>query len=161
MESEKLIRIIENSFRCIDFTNRYKKTMENHSDFENRMQKIDKKEILKALKELGYTFKVFSPGQDFYIEDVVLHFKFIFSFKAKNAIMENYIHVYMDEKKIPFLYPNLAFVYRFLVGDMTTSVKAQNFKNYEEFKTIISTLLNIYEDFKSEFLRQVEQLEKS
>jgi hypothetical protein len=157
MENEKLIRIIENSFQFIDFVNRYQKIMENHSDFENRMQKVDKKEILKVLKELGYTFKVFSPGQDFYIEDFVAEYKFVFSFKCKSAIMENYIYVYYKGEKI--LYEeNFAFIFRYLLKDINAQTTAPKFKTYNEFKEIIQKLLKIYEDFKAEFLKQVEKV---
>jgi phosphoserine phosphatase len=156
MTTEILLEKIENTYRSIDFENRYKKLMAEHNDFNNRLQKIEKKEILAVLKGLGYSFKVFSPGQDFYVENITEKYKFIFSFKCKNAIMENYIYVYRDNQKLPYSNPNLAFTYKHIVGNIIVPVNAQNFKDYKEFEEIIKEILSIYEDFKVEFLRQVE-----
>jgi hypothetical protein len=160
MKTEVLLKKIEDSYRSIDFAIRYKKLMNEHNDFQNRLQKVEKKEVLAVLKNLGYNFKVFSPGQDFYIENVTGEYKFIFSFKCKSAIMENYIFVYYNNAKIIYE-ENLAFIFRALMGDMNTSTTAPKFRDYEEFQKIITLILQIYEDFKTEFLKQVAQTEEA
>lgn len=157
MENDKLLPLIEASYRNINFISRYKELMLRHNNFESRLLKIDKKEILKILKELGLSFKIFTSGQDFYLEDKVHDFKFTFSFNAKNGIMASYIYVYRNEDKIPFPYPNLGFVYKFLLDNMDLNINALNFRDYQDFKKIMYPLIQIYEDFKGEFLRQVEQ----
>jgi hypothetical protein len=158
MENENLKGIIETTYRRVNFVSRYKETMVKHNDFENRMRKVEKKEILNILKDLGYFFKVFSPGRDFYIENEVSNFRFVFSFNCKDGIMTNCIFNYQNGKKITFE-ENLGFVYRYLLDDMELPINAQKFKNYTEFKEIISSLLRIYEDFQVEFLKQVNDQE--
>ncbi len=47
------------------------------------------------------------------------------------------------------------------IDDMNALTTAPKFRNYEEFEEILVANLQIYEDFKTEFLKQVEQAKKT
>ena len=156
MDEEILIKAIQKSYNSINFTERYRKIMEQYNDFNNRMHKVDKNEILKTLKHLGYNFKIFSPGQECYLEESISNFKYDFSFNSKNGIMQIYISIYFNNIKVKYQ-ENFAFIYRALMGDMNLNTTAPKFKTYDEFKEIINSLLKIYEDFKNEFLKRMNE----
>lgn len=64
MENQILEKNYYESFKNIDFINRYKKIMDEHNhSLDNILSRMDKSIIKKTFKEIGYNFKISSPGQ--------------------------------------------------------------------------------------------------
>ena len=54
---------------------------------------MDKKENLKILKELGYAFKIFTPGQHYDYEEKFENIKLSVSFQISGGIISSYIYI--------------------------------------------------------------------
>ena len=107
---------------------------------------------------LGYTFKIFTPGQHYNYEESVGNIKLVLSSKISGGIINNHIYIYLDSIKIDvnFLKSNLAFVYRHLINDNEAYITAPTFRNLDDFKNAMTDIISIYEDFKKEFLKLIE-----
>ena len=159
MEKEtKIINIIKESYHNIDFIKRYKIVFQKYY-FDRKtvdvMTKMNKKENLNIIKELGYKFKIFSPGQDYEYEEEFNNIKLILSCQISGGAVIPYIYIYVDDNKINFR-QNLGFVYKILIYDMNVIANALLFRNYDDFREIMAAIIEIYEDFKKEFLKQME-----
>ena len=141
------------AFKAIDFVNRFE-SITTHLDFNNRMTRIDKKEILYRLSKLGYEFKVITPGRDFYFDSKTDNWRFRFSFNLNGGVILPYIYVYdKHDNKIHYENSNLIYTYKYLIDDLDKIMNPSTvFCNYEEFDEIISGFLKLYEDFKVEYL---------
>lgn len=160
---EKIVEIIYNSFQNINFINRYKKIYPKYF-FETDliMKRMDKKENLKILKELGYAFKIFTPGQHYDYEEKFGNIKLILSSQISGGIISSYIYIYLNEENINYKYgyqQKLGFVYKKMTNDFEQIVNALCFRNYDDFREIMGSVIGIYEDFKNEFLKQLESNE--
>lgn len=156
---EKTAQIAYQAFSNINFTNNYKILFLKYNfSLNDVMTKMDKKENLKILKDLGYNFKIFTPGQHYNYEEIFGNLKLILSCKIGGGIINNYIYIYIDEDKINSkLYEeNLAFIYRKLLNDSNAITNAFKFKNFDDFRNAMRDIISIYEDFKKEFLTQME-----
>lgn len=149
--------IIKSTFEKINFQEKYRNLLNSFSDYENSMEKIDIKQIKMILKENKLFFKVFNPGQEFYHKESIFDFEFSFNFKTKYGAVTSYIFIWFKGNKIEFEYPNLNFVYKWLEGKMEEPISPPSFKTYDDFRTIIISLNNIFEDFITEFLKQVKE----
>ncbi len=96
-KQEKIVEIIYNSYKNIDFIGRYKKVYPKYF-FDRKiidvMTKMDKKENLKILKELGYTFKIFTPGQHYDYEEKFGNIKLILSCQISGGAVSPSIYIY-------------------------------------------------------------------
>ena len=61
--SHAFVDAITKAYNNIDFISCFEKILV-HTDFLNRLRKTDKKEVLRNLKELGYTFQVRRQGRN-------------------------------------------------------------------------------------------------
>jgi hypothetical protein len=156
-KQEKIVEIIYNSYQNIDFINRYKSIYPKYFfDIDIIMKKMDKKENLKILKELGYSFKIFTPGQYYNYEEKFDNIKLILSSQISGGIISSYIYIYIKEENIDHKYnyeQNLGFVYKKMTNDYNQIVNALCFRDYDDFREIMASLIEIYEDFKKEFLK--------
>lgn len=144
------------AFNNINFPERYKAIFKKYNDFENMMTRMNKSQNLNVLKELGYDFKIFSPGQYYNMEEQLDELKLKLSFKINKGFITTYIYVYKVEERINISHNNFAFLYRHLINNMNAETTAPKFKDYEELKSVLRELLLIYEDFKNEFLKTNE-----
>jgi hypothetical protein len=153
--SQAYVDAITKAYKKIDFISRFEKILV-HTDFPNRLRKTDKKEVLRILTELGYTFEVRTPGPEYLSEDVNSEFKFCFVLDVNGGIVLGYIYVFFNDKRIEFPYPNLVFTYKYLLNDLDRLMDPSTvFVNYDELKIILKDLLDIYADFKVAFLKEV------
>lgn len=150
------IEHIENAFKAVDIVNRYSEILTGRQDVNNIIVKMDKKEILSALRKLDCVFKASSPGQYYEIVENNGRFKVVFSSQISKGIIAPYIFVYLDENKIPFKYTSMPLVCRYLKGNAKENGGNIVFKDPSDFEKIMKGLLAIYEDFKKEFLRRVQ-----
>ncbi len=89
---EQTSKIAYQAYRNIDFVNTLKSDMLKYKfSLDEIMSKMDKKENLKILNELGYKFKIFTPGQHYDYEEVFGNIKLILSCKISGGIINNYI----------------------------------------------------------------------
>jgi hypothetical protein len=157
---EKTAKIAYQAFRNIDFINNYKsKFLKYNFSIDDVMTKMDKKENIKILKELGYEFKIFSPGQHYNYDENFGNIKLTLSSKISGGIINNYIYIYINNKKINsnFYEENLAFIYRHLKNDNNAITNAFKFRNFNDFRNAMSDIISIYEDFKTEFLKLMKE----
>ena len=146
------------SFSNIDFTNKYKKLMDNHKhSLDDILKRMDKSIIKKTFKEIGYDFKISSPGQFYVFYETIGNYSFKVSFQITGGIVIIYIYIYINHEYIKVANNNLTFLYRYLLNDMNLVTNQPTFINYEELKTILINILNIYEDFKKEFLKLLKE----
>lgn len=157
---EKIAEIIYQSYRDINFVDRLKKGSLKY-DFPSDviMKRMNKKENLKILKELGYNFKIFSPGQHYDYSEEFKNIKLKLSCKISGGIINSYIYIYINNEKVNsnVYKENLSFIYRHLVGDMNAYITAFTFRDFDDFKNAMSDIIKIYEDFKQEFLKQMQE----
>lgn len=155
----KIAELAYQAYDRIDFVNRLKNnSLKYDFPLDDIMKKMDKKENLKILKELGYNFKIFTPGQHYNYEEEFGNIKLILSCQISGGIITDYIYIYINGTKIEgnLLKSNLGFVYRHLLNDKEAYITASTFRNFEDFRNAMSDIINIYEDFKREFLKQME-----
>ena len=145
---------IVDSYKVINFQKRFECLLEEHKDFSNRLNKIENKELIEFLKTLGYNFRIFNPGSEFYFEEKFDSISLQFSFNKKGGVPVFYIHLYYDGFKIDFP-PNFAFIYRSLISNNDILLNPIVFTNMNELQFILVKVLKIYEDFKKELLIRV------
>lgn len=155
---EEIKEVYYESFRKINFIERYERIREKFKDFENRMTKLDNKEVKHIFKEQGYKAKIFSPGQDFYFEEFYKDIKFHFEITKKGGVIQSRIDIYINGKIPEKLDTNLVFIYRVLLNNMNLELAPPIcYTCFESFEEILIEFLSIYEDFKTEFLKQVNE----
>jgi len=96
MESSKIEKIYYESFKNIDFVNRYKKIMDAHKHpLDFILSKMDKSTVRKIFKEVGYDFKISSPGQFYVFFETIKDYSFKISFQISGGIIGIYIYIYI------------------------------------------------------------------
>lgn len=154
---KEIKELYNESFRKINFVERFERIREKYGDFENRMTKLDNKEVKRIFTEQGYKVKIFSPGQDFYFEDFFGDFKFHFEITKKGGIIQCRIDVYFKGEIPEKMHTNLYFIYRVLLENMNLEIAPPIcYKNIDDFEDILKELLSIYKDFKYGFLKYLE-----
>lgn len=148
--------IIINSLINIDFTKRYKTIFSKYSNYDDMITKMDKSKNLQTLKTINSSFKIFNPGQYYNLEDNYNDVKFKLSLKINRGFITSYLYIYFNEKKSSYEHNNFAFIYRNILKDNEAETKAPAFKDYTELKLVTSLIYGIYNDFKTEFLRQLD-----
>ena len=96
-EQEKIVEVIYKSYKNIDFIKRYKEIYPKFffdRNITDVLTKMDKKENLKIIKELGYTFKIFTPGQHYQFEEKFENIKFCLSSQISGGAVIPYIYIY-------------------------------------------------------------------
>lgn len=162
MDTEKkAVEIAYKAFRNINFIRRLKDgSLKFDFPSSEIMKRMDKKENLRILKELGYSFKIFTPGQYYDFEEVIGNVKLILSSQISGGIITNYIYIYINDIKIDHKFKfeeNLGFVYRYLMDDMNAEITAYTFRNFDDFRNAMADIISIYEDFKKEFLKLMKE----
>jgi hypothetical protein len=159
-KQEKIVEIIYETYRSIDFINKYKDLFSTYNfDLDTIMSRMNKRENLNVIKELGYKFKIFTPGQYYEYEETFENIKLALSCQISGGMVTEYIYIYIDGENINHRYGlrnNLAFVYRTLLNSPQEKLNAPKFRNYEDLKEIMKSIIEIYEDFKKEFLSRMK-----
>ena len=116
---------------------------------------MDKTIIIRSIKELGYNFKLSSPGQFYVFYETQGEYSFKVSFQISGGIIGIYVYLYLNHNFIDIDNNKLSFLFRYLVNDMNAEINAPTFTNYDELKKILKDILKIYEEFKIEFLQNL------
>lgn len=141
-------------YKGIDFVNRYKSICEKHDDFSNRMEGNRAVLYEEILNRLHIKYKYFKKDSFFKLEDHIKDFKINLHFVLKNGIVEAFIYI---EKGDDYLKPNgrFDFIPEELGVDFNRKIfNLPKYINENELEEIIKEILSIYEDFKSELLKQ-------
>jgi hypothetical protein len=144
----------EAAFVKISFVQRIDELSKRFSNYDQRMEKFDKKQILFILNKLGYDFKYVDRSFLYKVtisDNVIAHV----IFDLKYGIFLTYFLMSVNGDFINISSGNLASIYRYLIGDKEADITAPNFTNYQDFEEISKSILSIYEDFKTEFLKQI------
>jgi len=160
-KQEKIVEIIYETYKQINFVDRYKTIYPKYRfDLGTIMSRMNKKENLNVMKDLGYKFKIFTPGQHYNYEEQFGDIRLILSCQISGGMVIPYIYIYIYDKKIGAkqnFRANIGFVYKRLTNDFKQIVNVLSFRNYEDLKGIMKSVIEIYEDFKKEFLKRMEE----
>lgn len=140
------------AFRKINFSKRFKQIVNEFNNFESNLYKTNKKEVLKLLNNLGFNF-TFCDGAYINIEQFD-SIKFQITLNIKGNVLCT-LYIWYKGELINLVSGHFTFVRNKL--ESIEEFIAPNFSNYEDLEKILSALLSIYEDFKREFLKQVNE----
>jgi hypothetical protein len=158
---EKVIELVYNSYKNINFIERYSNIFPKYLfEIDSLMKKMDKKENLKILAAFGYVFKILTPGQYYNYEETFGNIKLILTFQISGGVITPYIFIFLDEINIDYKYnfsQNLGFIYKKMTNNYEQTVNAFCFRNFDDFKNAVSDIISIYEDFKKEFLKLLKE----
>jgi len=145
------INVIE-SYKKINFSNRYKIICENHKDFNNRLRGNKKELYSSIINRLGYTAKYFKSETFYRIEEEIGEFTFIVQLVLKNGLVETMIHL---KKNSTYCVPAGRFDFMAEEIDDSYDRKKYNLPDYtsgEELEIILKGIFSIYEDLKKELI---------
>lgn len=158
-EQEKIIDLIYDTYKSIDFINKYKNLfLKFNFDLDSIMSRMNKKENLNVMKELGYDFTIFTPGQHYNYEEQFGDNKLILSCQISKGMVFPYLFIYVNNIKVDLPYrAKLGSVYRDILNSPQEPLNALCFRNLEDLKNIMRDVIDIYEDFKEEFLSRMKK----
>jgi len=156
---DKIIKIIHDSYLAINLIDRYKNLFPKFNfDLDLIMSRMNKKENLNVIKGLGYDFKIFTPGQHYNYVEQFDDTKLILSCQISKGMVFPYIFIYVNDNKIGLPYrAKLSSTYRMLLNSPQEKLNSLKFRNYEDLKEIMKSVIEIYEDFKKEFLKRIDE----
>lgn len=158
MENKIYEDLYYKSFTNINFIEKYKNIMSAHNhDIDKMLSRMDKSIIKKTFKEIGYDFKISSPGQFYVFHETYGNCSFKISFQISGGIIATYVYIYKGDNYINIDNNKLGFLYRHLLNNMNLQINNPSFLDYNELKTILIKILKIYEDFKKEFLKLMKE----
>ena len=120
---------------------RYEETFENYSNDE----------VIKIVKELGYTAKYRKKENFFQIIETINEMRFYFHFSLKYGLVEIIMGMMDKNKKniIGGLVPNICKKIEIVKNEEKKGdIKKARFRNYEDLKNILREYFLIYEDLK-------------
>lgn len=141
-------------YKKIDFVNRFKKISINHNDFKNSLSGNNKEMYDRILSKFIYPVKYFKKETFYKIEEKLGNITFIFQLVLKNGIVEPMLYVKLNEN---YLGPDHRFdsVCEKLEDSFTRrEFPIPVYSSEEELEEILNEIFAIYEDFKSELLKQ-------
>lgn len=141
-------------FEKINFVCRYQKICEEHSDFDNRMSKNNKKLTDETLDFFKYNYKYFTNGSFYQIKEVKDDITFQLHLVLKGGVVESLLYIYIKDK---FMEPNGRF--DFLPEKLGIPFERDKYNlffyvNEDELRLILKEIFSIYEDLKDEFIKQ-------
>ena len=151
MISKKELEIFEkinlyDRYRDINNLYRFEETFENYSNDE----------VIKIVKELGYTAKYRKKEIFFQIIETINEMRFYFHFSLKYGLVEIIMGMMDKNKKniIGGLVPNICKKIEIVKNEEKKGdIKKARFRNYEDLKNILREYFLIYEDLKTEVLK--------
>jgi len=142
-------------FLSINFSERFKMLSEKYNDFENRLNKVDKKEVQTILSKLNYTFK-YTEGH-FVLKETFDDDYIHLALSLKGGVFSPRLTIFQDRAFWKISSGNFVSIYRSLKQNINAQIMMPIFSTYEEFEQIAKEVLGIYEDFKQEFISLIER----
>ncbi|WP_417873741.1 hypothetical protein [Xanthomarina gelatinilytica] len=138
----------------IDFVNRYKKICQEHNDFDNSMSENNKNLTSRVLGSFKYNYKYFSNGSFYQIKEQENNITFQLHLVLKRGIVETLLFIMVEEKtiepqgRIDFFPEDVGITYdRMKYG-------LPKYCSEVELREILADLFSIYEDLKTEVIKQ-------
>jgi len=143
-------------FEKINLYDRYR-DINNLYRFEETFENYSNDEVIKIVKELGYTAKYRKKENFFQIIETINEMRFYFHFSLKYGLVE--IIIYWEYKKNKDVwgggdFAGLCKLIEISRGEeMEGYIRKPCFRNYEDLKNILREYFLIYEDLKTEVLK--------
>ena len=151
MISKKELEIFEK----IDLYERHS-NISNQYRFEETFENYSNDEVIKIVKELGYSAKYRKKEKFFQIIETINEMKFYFHFSLEYGMVEIIMGMMNKNKKniIGGLVPNICKKIEIVKNEEKEGyIKDACFRNYEDLKNILREYFLIYEDLKTEVLK--------
>lgn len=137
-------------FEKINLYDRYR-DINNLYRFEETFENYSNDEVIKIVKELGYTAKYRKKENFFQIIETINEMRFYFHFSLKYGLVEIIMGMMDKNKKniIGGLVPNICKKIEIVKNEEKKGdIKKARFRNYEDLKNILREYFLIYEDLK-------------
>ena len=142
-------------FEKINLYDRYR-DINNLYRFEETFENYSNDEVIKIVKELGYTAKYRKKENFFQIIETINEMRFYFHFSLKYGLVEIIMGMMDKNKKniIGGLVPNICKKIEIVKNEEKKGdIKKARFRDYEDLKNILREYFLIYEDLKTEVLK--------
>ena len=143
-------------FEKIDLYERHS-NISNQYRFEETFENYSNDEVIKIVKELGYTAKYRKKENFFQIIETTNKLKFYFHFSLKYGMVEVIIFWEYENNKDLSGGGLLSVVCKLIEiaknEEKEGYIKKARFRNYEDLKNILREYFLIYEDLKTEVLK--------
>ena len=143
-------------FEKINLYDRYR-DINNLYRFEETFENYSNDEVIKIVKELGYTAKYRKKENFFQIIETTNKLKFYFHFSLKYGMVEVIIFWEYENNKDLSGGGLLSVVCKLIEiaknEEKEGYIKKARFRNYEDLKNILREYFLIYEDLKTEVLK--------
>ena len=142
-------------FEKINLYDRYR-DINNLYRFEETFENYSNDEVIKIVKELGYTAKYRKKENFFQIIETINEMRFYFHFSLKYGLVEIIMGMMDKNKKniIGGLVPNICKKIEIVKNEEKKGdIKKARFRNYKDLKNILREYFLIYEDLKTEVLK--------
>ena len=142
-------------FEKINLYDRYR-DINNLYRFEETFENYSNDEVIKIVKELGYSAKYRKKEKFFQIIETINEMKFYFHFSLEYGMVEIIMGMMNKNKKniIGGLVSNICKKIEIVKNEEKEGyIKDACFRNYEDLKNILREYFLIYENFKTEVLK--------
>ena len=128
----------------------------NQYRFEETFENYSNDEVIKIVKELGYSAKYRKKENFFQILEPINEINFYFHFSLKYGKVE--VIMYWESKKNKAIsgggpFSRICKLITINKGREFEKIKYARFRNYEDLKNILREYFLIYEDLKTEVLK--------
>ena len=152
------MELSKKEFEIFEKINLYERhsNISNQYRFEETFENYSNDEVIKIVKELGYTAKYRKKENFFQIIETINEMRFYFHFSLKYGLVEIIMGMMDKNKKniIGGLVPNICKKIEIVKNEEKKGdIKKARFRNYEDLKNILREYFLIYEDLKTEVLK--------
>ena len=143
-------------FEKINLYDRYR-DINNQYRFEETFENYSNDEVIKIVKELGYTAKYRKKENFFQIIETINEMRFYFHFSLKYGLVEVIMYWECINNKDIWGGGTFAGICKKIEiaknEEKEGYIKKARFRNYEDLKNILREYFLIYEDLKTEVLK--------
>ena len=152
-----MIREFENNiFAKMNFCNRYLKSRLNFNKNGIENPTINKNEILKSLKELGYHF-VYKNGGYYFYDKVYDKYKFQLYFNIKYNIPLIYMVIYENGIIQDTGITQFGSILRYLPYDESLININFGLNSIQEMKEYLKKNIDLFNEFVDEYIKEIEE----
>ena len=154
-----MIELSKKELEIFEKINLYERhsNISNQYRFEETFENYSNDEVIKIVKELGYTAKYRKKENFFQIIETTNKLKFYFHFSLKYGLVEVIMYWECINDKDKWGGGTFAGICKKIEiaknEEKEGYIKDARFRNYEDLKNILREYFLIYEDFKTEVLK--------
>jgi hypothetical protein len=149
---------MKSALENIHFIERYRELSRIYSfDLTESFKIFDYKEVLKIFEEFGYKVKYFKGDQLFQIVEENTSIKFMNKFILKRGIAQLSWYIYRNDTWSGSVWNIMkTYIDGTSFEDEEDKIYWPVFRNYEDLRGLLRIALEMYEDFKREYIRMLE-----